>query len=345
MKREFNIRGRLVGENVYPFVIAEAGINHEGDINKALQLVDAAVRAGADCMKFQCHITEAEMIKTDIKPAKISDEKLWDIIKRCELTYKEEVRLKKYCESKGIIFLSTPFSREAADRLQKMNVDAYKIGSGECNNIPLVEHIAKKKKPIILSTGMNDIKSIGKTVNIIREYGVPLILMHCTSMYPTPHHNVRLGAIKQLREVFKLPVGLSDHSYGIYTCMGAVALGACVLEKHFTLSKKWPGPDISISVTPSQLRELVKGAKAIFEAGGGKKVILEDEKPVIDFAYACVVAIRNIKAKERFSLDNIWVKRPGTGEIKAELFNSILGKKSKVDIEKDKQIQWEHIYG
>ena len=334
MNKKLKIKGRVISDTDVPFVIAEVGINHEGDINKALQLVDAAVKSGTDCIKFQCHITEAEMIKTDMKPGGISDESLWDIIKRCELTYEEEVRIKEYCNSRGIIFLSTPFSREAADRLESMGSDAYKIGSGECNNIPLVNHIAKKGKPIILSTGMNDIKSITETVNAISEYGVPFALMHCTSMYPTPYKNVRLGSIEQLKSIFDVPVGLSDHSYGIYTCLGAVALGASILEKHFTLSKEWPGPDISISITPNELEDLVKGSRAIFEANGGKKDILKEEKPVIDFAYASVCTIDLIKEGVEFTDKNIWVKRPGIGEILASEYYSLLGKKCNSDLGK-----------
>lgn len=345
MIKEFKLGKRMVGKNQAPFIIAEAGINHEGEIRKAFKLVDAAVKAGADCIKFQCHITEAEMIKTDIRPGQISTDALWDIIKRCELTFAEEAKIKKYCEKKGILFLSTPFSREAADRLEKLGVDAYKIGSGECNNLPLIEHVAKKNKPMIVATGMNDLNSISKTVSIIKEFGVPLVLMHCTSIYPTPYETVRLGALAELEKRFNVPVGLSDHSLGIYTCLGAVSLGACVLEKHFTVSKKWPGPDISISIDPVELTELVKGAKAIFLARGGRKNILEAEKPVIDFAYSTVVSIRDIKAGETLNAKNIWVKRPGTGEIKARHLKELIGKKAKVNIKNNTQLKWGQVHG
>ena len=326
---EFQLKDRIIGEGQPPFVIAEVGINHEGDFNKAIQLVDAAVSSGAECVKFQCHITEAEMIPTDMKPGKISNEKLWDIIKRCELTEDEERQVKAYCESKGILYLCTPFSREAADRLEQLGVLAYKIGSGECNNTPLIEHIARKGKPIILSTGMNDLDSIRPSVEIIRQHGCPLILLHCTSMYPTPYGKVRLGAIRDLQEAFHVPVGLSDHSMGIWTCLGAVALGACVLEKHFTISRQWPGPDTSISIEPDELRDLVQGAQAIYEARGGQKGILPDEKPVIDFAYASIVTIKPIAQGETFNAQNTWVKRPGTGPLHATFLPRVLGKTAK----------------
>ena len=182
---EIEIAGRKIGPDHPPLVIAEVGINHEGDIDKALAMVDAAAAAGAEVIKFQCHITEKEMVPTDMKPGDISNERLWDIIKRCELTEDEERRIQRHCADKGIIFLSTPFSREAADRLEDMAVPAFKIGSGECNNIPLLRHIARFGRPIILSTGMNDLESVRRAVDVLRG-NVPYALMHCTSMYPTP---------------------------------------------------------------------------------------------------------------------------------------------------------------
>lgn len=338
--KEFEFPGRKIGKDYPPFVTAEVGINHEGEYNKAIELVNAAVKAGADCVKFQCHITEAEMIPTDMKPGDISDESLWDIIKRCELTEEEEIEIKKYCEEKGIIYLSTPFSREAADRLEKMGVLAFKIGSGECNNLPLIEHIAKKRKPIILSTGMNDIPSIRKSVKVIEKYNVPFMLMHCVSMYPTPYDKVRLRSISQLQQEFKVSVGLSDHSLGIYICLGAVALGAAALEKHFTISRSWPGPDNPISIEPQELKELIIGSRAVWQALKGEKEIQREEEPVIDFAYASIVTIKDIKKGDVFSLDNIWVKRPGTGEILAENLYSIIGKTAKSNIKKNQQLTW-----
>jgi N-acetylneuraminate synthase len=197
--KKFQIDNRSIGENDPPFITAEVGINHEGEFEKAIQMVDAAVAAGADCVKFQCHITEAEMIPTDMKPGQISDERLWDIIKRCELTEQEERRIKSYCEEKGIIYLCTPFSREAADRLEAVGAAAFKIGSGECNNLPLLDHVARFGKPIILSTGMNDLESIRESVRTIQKHDVPLMLMHCTSMYPTPYDKVRLGGPLTIR--------------------------------------------------------------------------------------------------------------------------------------------------
>ena len=335
---ELSIAGRKVGPEHPPLVMAEVGINHEGDVNKALQLVDAAAAVGAELVKFQCHITEKEMVPTDMTPGKISSEKLWDIIKRCELTADEERRVQAHCASKGVIYLSTPFSREASDRLNAMGVPAFKIGSGECNNLPLLDHIAKFGKPIIMSTGMNDLASVKRSVEVLKDR-VPYALLHCTSMYPTPYEKVRLGAIADLMQAFPgVPIGLSDHSMNIWTCLGAVALGASLLEKHFTISRSWPGPDTRISIEPDELRDMIGGSRAIWQARGGRKNILPEEQPVIDFAYATVVSIARIKAGEAFSLSNIWVKRPGTGPLKAERFNDVIGKRARRDIEAERHI-------
>lgn len=343
---EIEIAGRKIGPDHAPLVIAEVGINHEGELGKAIQLVDAAVTAGAEVVKFQCHITKSEMVPTDMTPGEISSERLWDIIERSELTEAEEHEIQAYCGRKGVLYLSTPFSREASDRLHAMNVPAFKIGSGECNNLPLLDHIARFGKPMILSTGMNDLESVRRSVAVIREHGAPLALMHCTSMYPTPYDKVRLGAVTQLQATFPdLPVGASDHSMNIWTCLGAVALGACVLEKHFTISRDWPGPDTGISIEPHELRDLIEGATAIWRARGGAKTVLPEEQPVIDFAYATVVTIAPVKAGDPFTLDNIWVKRPGTGAIQAARLDDVLGKSATRDLPADMHVAWEDVAG
>ena len=340
---EFRIERRLVGDNAPPLVIAEIGINHEGDIAKAIRMVDDAALAGCECVKFQCHVIDDEMIPNDVVPGNAT-ESIWDIMARCALSEAEDRRLKEYAEAKGLIYMSTPFSRAAADRLEGMGVTAYKIGSGECNNYPLVQHIAGFGKPVILSTGMNDLESIRPAVDILRSAKVPFALTHCTSMYPTPYDKVRLGAIGDLRHAFPdAVVGLSDHSLGNYTCLAAVALGARILEKHFTSDKTWPGPDVPISMDPAELADLVRGSRAIFEALGGGKTILPEEQPTIDFAYACVVTIREVKAGEPFSAANVWVKRPGTGEIKARDFDRVLGRLAARAIPMNTQVRWSDI--
>jgi N-acetylneuraminate synthase len=202
--------------------------------------------------------------------------------------------------------------------------------------VPLLEHIARKGKPIILSTGMNDIESVKRSVAAIRKHGVPVALLHCTSMYPTPYEKVRLGAVSHLQAEFPgVPIGLSDHSMNIWTCLGAVAMGASILEKHFTISRDWPGPDTGISIEPHELKDLIEGSRAVWRARGGAKTILPEEQPVIDFAYATVVTTAPVKAGEPFSRDNIWVKRPGTGPIPAARLEEVLGRRALRDLKPD----------
>ncbi len=330
---------RIVGRQHPPLVIAEIGINHGGDLEKAVQMVDDAREAGCECVKFQTHVVSDEMIKTDVVPGNAT-EPIWDIINRCALTLEEEIYLKDYVEKKNMIFLSTPFSRAAADQLESMGVVAYKIGSGECNNFPLISHISEFGKPIILSTGMNNMESIASAVHILRGNKVDFALLHCTSIYPTPYDQVRLGSLGQMSDEFPdAVIGLSDHSIGNYTCYAAVALGhGAILEKHFTSTYDWPGPDIGLSILPEDLKQLIDGSSAIQRALGGEKTILSDEAPTIAFAYASIVSTKMIEAGELFSKENIWVKRPGTGEILAKEFESILGRIAKTDIPPDTQI-------
>ncbi len=334
---ELHIHNRLIGTGHAPFVIAEIGINHEGDFEKAKKMITDAHASGAECVKFQCHVIEDEMIPEaqQVIPGN-ADESIWNIMNRCALSEEEDIKLKEYTESLGMMYLSTPFSRAAADRLESMGVVAYKIGSGECNNYPLIDHIASFKKPIILSTGMNNIEMVQKAVEILRKHNTPYALLHCTSMYPTPYNKVRLGAITDLQKHFPdAVIGLSDHSLGNYTCFASIALGASILEKHFTSDKSWPGPDVSISIDPAELQDLIIGSQAIHASLGGTKDVLPEEQPTIDFAYACVVTTDEIKKGDMFSRENIWVKRPGTGEIYAEEYTNILGKKAAHDISKD----------
>ncbi len=273
-----------------------------------------------------------------------ADVSIWEIMERCALTEAQEAELKAYVESRGAIFLSTPFSRAAADRLERIGAQAYKIGSGECNNYPLIDHIASFGKPIILSTGMNDMESVAKAVEILREHKVPFALLHTTSLYPTPYDKVRLGAMVELGEAFPdAVIGLSDHTMSNYPCLGAVSLGASILERHFTVDKSWPGPDVSLSMDPKECSELIEGSHAIWQASGGSKGILPEEQVTIDFAYASVVTIADIKAGEPFTRDNLWVKRPGTGAILAEHFDSLLGRSAVRDILIDTQIGWDDV--
>lgn len=345
MNNYFTIEGRKIGEDYEPIVIAEIGINHEGSLKVAKEMVDAAYEAGAEIIKHQTHIIEDEMSNEakNIIPGN-ADVSIYEIMKRCALNEEEEIELKNYIEEKGMIFISTPFSRAAADRLERMGVVAYKVGSGECNNYPLIEHIASFGKPMIVSTGMNSIESIRKTVYILENYNVPYALLHCTNVYPTPPELVRLGGMQQLQKEFpNAVIGLSDHTLNNNACLAATALGACILERHFTDSKDRPGPDIKCSMTTNELKDLISGSKEIAKMRGGTKIPAPEEKVTIDFAFATVVSIKPIVKGELFTKDNIWVKRPGTGEIKAEKYNQILGKVATRDISEDIHIDWSMI--
>lgn len=342
---EFSINGRLVGEKHPPLVIAEIGINHNGSLETAKMMVDAAVGSGIELIKHQTHIINDEMSHEALKviPGN-SNKSIHQIMSECALSEADECELKEYVESKGAIFISTPFSRAASERLERMNVSAYKIGSGECNNYPLLEHIASFGKPIILSTGMNGIEDIQKAVNIFHSYQVPYALLHTTNIYPTPDHLVRLGAMTELANNFSTAViGLSDHTTSNYASFGAVALGASIIERHFTDSMIREGPDISCSMDPIAARDLLRGVDILFKQRGGRKGPIQEEQATIDFAFATVVTIKEIKVGETFSKDNLWVKRPGTGEIKAEYLNDLLGKKSTTNLKNDMHVCWKHV--
>lgn len=342
MKPYIEIAGRKIGPDFPPLVIAEIGINHEGSLVVAKEMVDAAHRAGVEVIKHQTHIVEDEMSGAAKKviPGN-ADVSIYEIMERCSLNEADELELKNYVESKGMIFISTPFSRAAAERLQKFEVPAYKIGSGECNNYPLLEHIASFGKPVILSTGMNTIESIAKAVAIFDSHNISLALLHTTNLYPTPIHLVRLGAMIEMHNAFPDKIfGLSDHTLNNNACFGAVALGASILERHFTDDMNRTGPDIICSMDEKNAATLIESSNEIWQMRGGTKAPAKEEQVTIDFAFATVCTIANIKQGEIFTKENIWVKRPGTGAILAEQFHAILGKIAIRDIENDEQLDW-----
>ena len=341
MNPYITIAGRKIGPDYPPLVIAEIGINHEGSLVVAKEMVDAAHRAGVEVVKHQTHIVEDEMSGAAKKviPGN-SDVSIYEIMERCALNETDELELKNYVESKGIIFISTPFSRAAANRMQKFDIPAYKIGSGECNNYPLLEHISSFGKPIIMSTGMNTIESIRKAMGIFESHNIPVVLLHTTNLYPTPIHLVRLGAMTAMHEAFPDRVfGLSDHTLNNNACLGAVALGASILERHFTDTMQRTGPDIVCSMDEQATKALIQSSNEIWQMRGGTKEPAKEEQVTIDFAFATVCTIAAIKRGEVFTKENIWVKRPGTGEILAEHFNDLLGKIAAKDILIDTQIK------
>ncbi len=334
---EIVIGERTVGRAHIPLVVAEIGINHEGSLAVAREMVDAAARAGVEVVKHQTHVVDDEMsgAAKKVVPGN-ADVSIYEIMRRCALSEDDERALKEYVEAKGIIFMSTPFSRAAADRLERMNVAAYKIGSGECNNYPLLKHIASFGKPTILSTGMNTIESVAKAVAIFEQAGTPCALLHTTNLYPTPPHLVRLGAMVQLGQAFPSAViGLSDHTTDNVACIGAMALGASIVERHFTDHMQRVGPDIVCSMDEHRCRELIEAAHTLHAELGGTKGRLKEEQVTMDFAFATVVTIQPVKSGESFTRQNLWVKRPGTGAIPAERYEEVLGRPSKRDIPAD----------
>ncbi len=345
MKSVFNIADITIGKGATPLVIPEIGINHEGSLDVAKKMVDAACRAGARLIKHQTHIVEDEMshLAKSVIPGN-SDVSIYDVMERCALNEEEEQELMRYTQEKGMVFLSTPFSRAAADRLERFGISAYKIGSGEMNNYPLIEHIASFGKPMIVSTGMNDISSVAKTVDILEKYGVEYALMHTTNLYPTAPYMVRLGAMQQMMAAFPgVPVGLSDHTLNNNACIAAIALGASLVERHFTDVMSRPGPDVICSMDEEHLKELLTVAREVPQMLGGDKKALREEQVTINFAFATAVTIKPVKAGERFTKENLWVKRPGTGEILAEHYESVLGKRAISDLEEDTQLCWDMI--
>ena len=330
-----------IGDGYKPLVIPEIGINHEGSLDIAKEMVLSAHRAGARLIKHQTHVVWDEMSSAAKKTIPgTSLDSIYDIMERCALSEEEETELKRYTESLGMAFLSTPFSKAAAERLERIDVTAYKIGSGELNNYPLVEYVASFGKPMLVSTGMNDIESIDKTVNILERYGVEYALLHTTNLYPTNPGQVRLGAMQEMmRHYPDVPIGLSDHTINNTACISAMALGAKIVERHYTDRMDRTGPDIVCSMDEDTLKELLRAAEDVPQMLGGRKTAIPEEQVTMDFAFATVVTINRIKTNEVFTKDNIWVKRPGTGEIRAEEFERIIGRKAACDIDNDTQLK------
>jgi N-acetylneuraminate synthase len=339
------IGNRKIGKNYTPLIIVELGINHSGKMDLAKKLISSAKNAGAEIIKNQTHIAEMEMSEEAKKIIPVhTKDNIFKIIDDCSLSEKQELDLMKYVKKEKMIFISTPFSREAANRLNKMNVPAFKIGSGECNNYPLIEHICKFKKPIILSTGMNDIPSIKKAVQIMKKHKIQFALMHTTNLYPTPSNLVRLNALKEMKKAFpNIPLGLSDHTNNNFTSFAALGLGVSIIEKHYVDKKSRAGVDVPASIDFLQLKELIKGSKEIHKSLPGKKKPVKEELDTMKFAFASVVSTKKIKKGEKLSLKNIWVKRPGTGDFLAKDLKKLIGKTVKVEIKYNKQIKKNYI--
>ncbi len=340
------INGLEIGDNFPPVVIAELGINHGGSIETALELARLAIDSGAKIIKNQTHTLVDEMSNEakDIVPGN-SHLSIYEIVKMSLLTFEEELKLANYVRSRNTVYISTPFSRSAVDFLESIDVPCYKIGSGECNNYPFVEYIARKGKPVILSTGMNSIKSIKPSVEIFEKYRVNYALLHCTNIYPTPQNLIRLDAINELRSYFpNAVIGLSDHSTSNSSCLGAVGLGASILERHFTDSRDRSGPDIVCSMDPSDLKNLIKMSKEIFLAKGGGKMPIDEEAKTMAFAFASVAVTKEIFKDEKLTPENIWVMRPGGGDFGPSDLAELFGKRVRMNLKPGFQLRKEQIF-
>jgi len=330
-----------IGKGQPCFIIAEGCDNHLGNMEIAKEMVRQAKLAGADAIKFQHHLPDEEMLKDGVPMSANFNMPLYDFLKLYALTIEQHRELKDFCDKTGIIYLCTPFSKKAALEINDL-VPAFKIGSGELTDIPTLKVIAKIGKPIILSSGMSVIDEIDETINSLRPINEQLMLMNCTSEYPPKYEDINLGVIKILEQRYNIPIGHSDHTPDIYTCFGAVAMGAKLIEKHIILDRKQPGPDQSVSIEPFELYQLVSGIRKIEAAMGSQKIINELEKPIRSWAHRSIVTLNDIPAGTILTEELLWTKRPGTGVPAKHIF-SFFGKKAKIDLKKDYLISWDDI--
>lgn len=341
----FNINELKISNYTHPLIVPEIGINHSGNIETAFKIVDAAKRAGAKIIKHQTHIADDEYSfeGRKIKPGN-SKKNIFQIINSTSLNEEEEYKLLRYVKKKNMEFFSTPFSFKAVDRLVKFKVPVFKVGSGEALNFPLLDYISKFRKKIIISSGMLSLSELIKTINFLKKRKVKMVIMHTTNLYPTPDKLMRLGAITEMKNTFRNElIGFSDHTNNNLSSYGAIALGANIIEKHFTDTKKRAGPDIRASIDEKQLKDLIHNSKIIFDQSGGSKTHIREEQITRNFAYASVVTKKDLAIGEKLNEKNITVKRPGTGHFIANDFFKLIGKKVKKPIKANTQIKKNYI--
>ena len=336
------IAHRKISAGHPPLVIAEIGINHGGSLEVAKEMVRLAASAGCECIKHQTHFVEDEMTEEAraIFPPN-ADESIWDVMDRCALGRGDEARLKDHAENLGLLYISTPFSRAAADFLNDLGVPAFKIGSGEADNLPLIRHVAAFGKPVIMSTGMQTVGTIGRSVEILESAGVEYALLECTNLYPSPPEHVSLKGIGELRDAFpNAVIGFSDHSIGPDMALAAVALGAEIVERHFTDSRYREGPDIGCSMDPAELCHIIQTSREIRVALNNDKRRTEPEEAVYRFARASVVADRDLPAGHVITERDIWARRPGSGEIPGFAFDEVVGRTLNRPLRRNAQLKW-----
>lgn len=340
---------RVVGHGCSVFVVAEAGVNHNGDLALAKRLVDAAAQAGADAVKFQTFKAE-KVISRQAPKAQYqlettgAGESQLEMARRLELPFDAFRELQAHSQARGILFMSSPFDEESADFLDELRVPAFKVGSGEVTNWPFLEYVARKGKPVILSTGMSYLTEVGEALRVIREAGNNQIaLLHCVSSYPADPADANLRAMDTMAEVFHVPVGYSDHTPGIEVALAAVALGACIIEKHLTLDRSFPGPDHKASLEPEELKAMVEGIRKIEQAlGSGIKAPRKSELGLRHAARRSLVAARDIPEGARIQADSLTALRPAGG-IGPNLVSQVVGRKAAHSLKAGDMLKWEDL--
>ncbi|MBI2625668.1 N-acetylneuraminate synthase family protein [Candidatus Parcubacteria bacterium] len=326
---------RMVGPGFPVFLVADIANCHEGDFETAKRMIERIAHSGVDAVKFQLHVPEAEMTRSHPK---------FETQTRRSLPASALTALKAYAESLGLYFLCTPFSRQAADELEAIGVDAFKIGSGETSDFPFLEYVARKRKPMILSTGMTAWQEIEGAVEIVKRHGAPFLLLHCVSIYPPSYERLNLGVMAKLRERFRVPVGLSDHTTEIYSAIAAVPLGVHLIEKHYTLDRSQSGTsDHKVSLEPQEWDALVDAVRKIERACGDEKRIFAEEEPVVSWARHGVIAARDLTPGDVITADMVTTKRPLYGGIHAKELPSVLGRKVRVLVKADSILHWADI--
>ncbi|MEW6188638.1 MAG: N-acetylneuraminate synthase [Actinomycetota bacterium] len=348
MTARVKIGDKLVGEGEPVFVVAEVGSNHDRKLGQAKRLIDAAADAGADAVKFQTFLADKLVAKISPKAGymkKVSEkESAYEIFKRIELPREWHPELVRYAKKRGLIFLSSPFDEEAVDLLDGLGVPAFKVASGELTNLPFIRYMAKKRKPMIVSTGAATMGEIWEAILTIKRAGNErIVLLHCTANYPVAEEDANLLAINILRKEFKLPVGYSDHTLGIAAPLAAVALGAVIVEKHFTLSRKLRGPDHFYSIEPNELKAMVKGIRAVEKMmGTPTKKTVKAEQEIRKLARRSIFAKVDIPVGIVIQKEMLTILRPAIG-LEPKYLERVVGKKSRVYISQYKPITWDKI--
>jgi len=310
-----------------------------GSLGRAKEMVRQAKLCHADAIKFQHHLPDEEMLR-DVPMSNNFDIPLYDFLKRFALTLEQHAELMRYCRDVGIIYMCTPFSRKAAEEMHSIGLSAFKIGSGELTDLPTLKRIAAFQKPMILSTGMAEWQEIDETVHCLLPLNSQIALMNCVSEYPAKHSDVNLGVIAEMQRRYGLVTGHSDHTPDIHTSIAAVALGAKLIEKHFILDRRQPGPDQSVSIEPYELNEMVLAIRRVEQAIGNHKMVHDLERPIRAWAHRSVVSLQPIPKGTRVVGEMVWTKRPGTG-IPAKCLDQVVGRVAKTDIPADHLIRWE----